>query len=557
MKSFSFATIAFLSRLTVVLALATVVPFATGCARHSGPTYTHRAVESYPGKPRPGAQELRGVWITNVDSDVLLSKQDIADMMDFLAESGFNVVYPVVWNKAYTMYPSDVMERYFDRRIDPVYGDRDPLQELIVEAHRVGIEVIPWFEFGFASSYNEGGGPLLEQRPQWKALDAEGNLAKKNNFEWMNAFDPEVQRFMTELVLEVARKYDVDGIQGDDRLPAQPSLAGYDPLTASLWREATGTEPPEDEMDREWVQFRADLLTEYLEELRDRVKAIDPNLIVSSSPTPSLGDWGLLEYLQDSTRWINERSADTIHPQLYRRELDRYQEMVDDLVEKHTREQLEIVTPGVLMRAGPWVIDPEYMLGAVDYNREKGFAGEVWFFYEGLTANDGELAHLLAEGPYAEPATLPYRHGHVWRPGGIVAPVENAATEGAWEKTPNLDGFMQVTGSPGGASLRYRFDVPAAGTYDVYVYHRGGPRHTTLARYRTPPLDRPGGSVRVDQSDRANRGWLRVGRVTVDAGDGQELLLLDASEALSDRVTFAGPAMLLINRRHSPDSAFE
>lgn len=44
-------------------------------------------------EPDTYIEELRGVWITNVDSDVLSSKQKIADAMDFLAERGFNVVF--------------------------------------------------------------------------------------------------------------------------------------------------------------------------------------------------------------------------------------------------------------------------------------------------------------------------------------------------------------------------------------------------------------------------------------------------------------------------------
>ena len=50
-------------------------------------------------------EELRGVWITNVDSDVLFSRQSIVDAMDYLADQGFNVVFPVVWNKGYTLHP--------------------------------------------------------------------------------------------------------------------------------------------------------------------------------------------------------------------------------------------------------------------------------------------------------------------------------------------------------------------------------------------------------------------------------------------------------------------
>lgn len=44
----------------------------------------------------------------------------------------------------------------------------------------------------------------------------------------MNVFDLEVQDFVFSLVKEVVEKYDVDGIQGDDRLFVLFLLAGYD-----------------------------------------------------------------------------------------------------------------------------------------------------------------------------------------------------------------------------------------------------------------------------------------------------------------------------------------
>ena len=36
--------------------------------------------------------------------------------------------------------------------IDSRYQGRDPLAELIIEANRVGLKVIPWFEYGFVCS---------------------------------------------------------------------------------------------------------------------------------------------------------------------------------------------------------------------------------------------------------------------------------------------------------------------------------------------------------------------------------------------------------------------
>ncbi|MGV0106214.1 hypothetical protein NSTCB13_05011 [Nostoc sp. DSM 114160] len=72
--------------------------------------------------------ETRGIWLTTTDSQVLRSKESIAEAMDFLAETGFNVVFPVVWNKAVTLYPSQIMQQTFGVEIDPMSVGRDPFR---------------------------------------------------------------------------------------------------------------------------------------------------------------------------------------------------------------------------------------------------------------------------------------------------------------------------------------------------------------------------------------------------------------------------------------------
>lgn len=47
----------------------------------------------------------------------------------------------------------------------------------------------------------------------------------------MNGFLPQVQQFMLDIMLSLGASHQIDGIQGDDRLPAMPSLAGYDLAT--------------------------------------------------------------------------------------------------------------------------------------------------------------------------------------------------------------------------------------------------------------------------------------------------------------------------------------
>lgn len=347
--------------------------------------------------------ETRGVWIANTDSEVLRDKQSIAEAMDFLAVTGFNVVFPVVWNKAVTLYPSQVMGSRFGIEIDPLLAGRDPLAELISEAHQVGIKVIPWFEYGFASSYNLNGGPLLAKKPQWAARDCTGNLLKKNGFEWMNALDPQVQEFLLSLVLEVVKNYDVDGIQGDDRLPALPCEGGYDEGTVERYRKAFNRNPPQNPKHRQWIQWRADILTDFLASLYHEVKAINPNLLVSMAP--NIYDWGLKEYLQDSQAWLERGLVDLIHPQIYRRDFKSYKCIVDRLVtEQFTRKQLPKLAPGILLKLGSYRISPEYLVQAIKYNRFRGIQGEVFFFYEGLREDNDALGKVLRKGPYAQSA---------------------------------------------------------------------------------------------------------------------------------------------------------
>ena len=363
----------------------------------------------------PTGDELRGVWLTNVDSDVLDSRENIEEAMAFLAEHNFNVVFPVVWNDGATMYPSAVMDSLTGQPIDPQYEGRDPLGELVAAAHDRGLVVIPWFEFGFASSYGtEGAGPILQKHPQWAARDTSGALVTKNGFDWMNGYRPAVQDFLMNLVMEVVENYDVDGIQGDDRLPANPVEGGYSDYTKSLYRqEHDGSNPPTDPRDEGWKQWRADKLSDFGRHMYDDVKAVDSSLVVSWAPSPY--PFGYNEYLQDWPAWINRGFTDLIHPQVYRRNVQEYEDFLDTQRADQAGwdgSNVHGFYPGVLMKVGDYRMTPEELKTVIRTNRSRGIEGEVFFFYEGLREDGDELADVL-KSCYREPADLPFDPAHV------------------------------------------------------------------------------------------------------------------------------------------------
>ncbi|MDZ7359081.1 MAG: family 10 glycosylhydrolase [candidate division KSB1 bacterium] len=353
--------------------------------------------------------ELRGVWLTNVDSQVLDSREGIREAMQFLADHNFNVVFPVVWNAARTIYASQVMDSIFGIRIDERFAGRDPLAEVIEEAHQRNIAVIPWFEYGFAAAHQKKPRTIFKLKPHWAARDNRGKILTKNGFQWMNPFHPEVQEFMLKLVKEVVTKYDVDGIQGDDRLPALPIEGDYSRYTDSLYRaEHDGQRPPKNFREPDWQRWRADKLNAFGRRLYHEVKALKPGLIVSWAP--SIYPWSYDEYLQDWPSWLSGGYADLVIPQCYRYELPAYRSTLDEIIPNFLKisPSDKIIFPGVLMNVGDYVMSEDYLLKVIEYNRLKGYQGEVFFFYEGLRKNNDRLAKALLKHFYQTPAKLPW-----------------------------------------------------------------------------------------------------------------------------------------------------
>ncbi|NUN71336.1 MAG: family 10 glycosylhydrolase [Bacteroidetes bacterium] len=349
--------------------------------------------------PARSAEPIRGVWLTNVDSEVLLTRQGIDRAVDHCASVGINTIFVVTWNKAMTTYPSAVVKQVTSREIDTLYTGRDPLKELIESAHRKGIRVVAWFEFGFASSFKQNGGTLLQARPHWSSRNAEGKLVTKNGFEWLNAFHPEVQDFMLAMVLEVVQKYDIDGVQGDDRLPAMPSEGGYDPYTVARYKsEHGGAAPPKDHKDPAWVQWRADILNAFMKRMYSEVKALKPQ--VSVVMAPSVYPWSKEDYLQDWPTWLRNGWVDHVIPQIYRYKLEQYVTTLDEIRSSQiAKEEMDRFTPGLLLKVGEYHPSPELLSAMIREHRKRGIEGEVYFFYEGLKYYPEFFRNVYKERP--------------------------------------------------------------------------------------------------------------------------------------------------------------
>jgi uncharacterized lipoprotein YddW (UPF0748 family) len=328
----------------------------------------------------------RGVWIANVQhTDLLASRANMETWLTTLSGMGFNTVFVVVYNSGRTIYPSKVMKNLTGIEQDERFVGRDPLQEISEVAKAKNMKVYAWFEYGFATDYGGGQGrEIINARPAWGAVSVDGTLTVKNSFTWLNALRPDVQDFMMSMIMEVVEKYDITGIQGDDRLPAMPTEAGYDTMTVRLYKAAKGVPPPSDTKNTEWVQWRADILSQFAKRIYTEVKAKKPNMLISMSPSPY--PFGLTEYLQDWPAWVKNGWVDMVVPQCYRYDEAAYTATLAQQLTYLPADKKNIFFPGVLLAVGKTYTAPSDLLGKmVSANRAKGITGEVYFYNDGVT----------------------------------------------------------------------------------------------------------------------------------------------------------------------------
>jgi uncharacterized lipoprotein YddW (UPF0748 family) len=297
-----------------------------------------RALPLPPPPPAPPAREIRGVWLTSNDMGTLRDRGRLREAIAQLGRLHFNSVYPVVWNGGIAYYPSAVTQRRNIQSFAFLGLERqDILADLIRQAHGQGLRVIPWFEFGFMAPPSS---ELARLHPDWLSRKRDGgttSVSAAGEVVWLNPLLPEVQAFITELVLEILTSYDADGIQFDDHM-SLPSDFGYDAYTQAQYHKETKKEPPADAGDPAWVKWRADRITAFMEQLRRTIRSRRPGAILSVSP--NYHDFAYKRQLQDWLSWVRRGIVDEIVMQVYRQDLESFEAQLMRPEVQETRQAL-------------------------------------------------------------------------------------------------------------------------------------------------------------------------------------------------------------------------
>ncbi len=331
---------------------------------------------------RLNAQELRGAWMAR---DAFVSRTTISNAMSRLVTNGFNTVFVNAWSRGMPLWKSLVFSNETGVTTDASYGGRDILQEAIDEGKRVGLRVVPWFEYGFVGWWNgtyssTARGPLLTLHPDWIGRQVDGTQAQSTTtaFYWMVHTKPEVQDFVIRLFSELPKRYAVDGLQFD-RIE-WPTTYGYDSFTTNAYSAETGLSAPTNHLDPAWMRWRADKLTAFAARLYDTIKSNHPNLHVCFSPSlySSTTNTAYRDLLQDWPRWVNNGKADSVQVQSYTSSEPGFGNIITYMTQLVTNRAK--VHPSFAVKPNGTFLGDSTMFLFTSSTRQKGFGGiSVWY----------------------------------------------------------------------------------------------------------------------------------------------------------------------------------
>jgi uncharacterized lipoprotein YddW (UPF0748 family) len=324
-------------------------------------------------------QEIRGVWLTNNDFNILSDRTKLQETIAQLRRLNFNTIYPVVWNDGYTKYPSAVAQRAGIPFFFKGKEGQDVVADIINQARRQGVLAVPWFEFGFMAPLTS---ELATQHPDWLTQKQDGtktSISAAGEVAWLNPFHPEVQKFITDLVVEIISQYNADGIQFDDHM-SLPYEFGYDKYTINLYTQETGSPPPPNPHAQAWKQWRTDKITAFMVQLNQAVKARKPNAIFSVSP--NYYDFAYKFQLQDWLNWVRLGVVDELIVQVYRHDLQSFSAQ---LTTPEIIETQKLIPTGIGIMTGlrNRPVSMQQIQSQVRAAKARGL-GVTFFYYESL-----------------------------------------------------------------------------------------------------------------------------------------------------------------------------
>jgi hypothetical protein len=151
---------------------------------------------------------------------------------------------------------------------------------------------------------------------------------------------------------------------------------------------------------------------------------------------------------------------------------------------------------------------------------------------------------------------LPFRQGKIRRPKGIIVDEDTpgAIIKGTWSTSTEYKGHkggVLRTPEGSGSSIEWSANVPWTAWYDVYVFNPVANFESSQSVSYSSWGDLGRRDTTINQRSAA-RGWVKIGTQFITSGN-RKFAEVRSGSVNSGRHVFADGAMLILNRKLSPD----
>lgn len=279
--------------------------------------------------------ELRAAWIAtvvNIDwpSKKGLSteeqKSEFIKLLNMLQHVGMNAIVVQVRPAGDAFYPSqyepwsEFLTGVQGQAPSPYY---DPLQFMIAETHKRGMEFHAWFN-PYRAVFDVNRSSVAATHPtkiykNWFLTYGGGGAGVKKYFDPGN---PDVRQFLLKVIKDVVKRYNIDAVHFDDYFYPYPVAGKEFPDDESYSRYGKGMEK------NEWRRSNCDSI---IRQLSTMIKSVKPNVKFGISPfgvwrnkskdsTGSPTKTGITNYDDlhaDILLWLKKGWIDYVTPQCY------------------------------------------------------------------------------------------------------------------------------------------------------------------------------------------------------------------------------------------------
>ncbi len=276
--------------------------------------------------------EMRATWITTIFGNDFPSKaglktdqqkRELIQLLDRLQSIGLNAIFFQIRPSADAFYESkkEPWSEWLtgEQGLSP-YPFYDPLTFIVEECHKRNIELHAWLN-PYRAIWNTdkmkiAESHIINQKPEWFI-----SYGKKKLF---NPGLPDVQKYLISVVMDVVRRYDVDGIHFDDYFyPYKEKDANFNDYR--IYQIYSSNQMTLDDWRRENVN-------QLIHSLHDSIQSVKPYVKFGVSP---FGVWrnksddpdkgsdtkaGQPSYdilYADILKWLEKGWIDYVAPQLY------------------------------------------------------------------------------------------------------------------------------------------------------------------------------------------------------------------------------------------------